>query len=51
MRAATADIHKIAQVTRLSKRVIKQYLDLIPADQLETMTPELELMEERKLND
>ena len=30
VRAATADIDKISQITRLSKRVISQYLDLIP---------------------
>ena len=30
VRAATDDIDKISQITRLSKRVISQYLDLIP---------------------
>jgi hypothetical protein len=32
VRTATADIDKISQITHLSKRVIKQYLDLIPDD-------------------
>lgn len=41
----------ISQITRLSKRVIKQYLDLIPDDELEAMTPELEYVEEKTLND
>ena len=30
VRATTDDIDKISQITRLSKRVISQYLDLIP---------------------
>jgi hypothetical protein len=30
VRTATADVDKISQITHLSKRVIKQYLDLIP---------------------
>ena len=30
VRAATDDIDKISQITRLSKRVVSQYLDLIP---------------------
>ena len=34
VRAATADIDNISQITRLSKRVISQYLDLIPQQQL-----------------
>ena len=37
VRKATADIDKISQITRLSKRVISQYLDLIPQHQLQTM--------------
>ena len=35
VRAATADIDKISQIARLSKRVISQYLDLIPQHQLQ----------------
>jgi hypothetical protein len=50
VRTATADIDKIAQITHLSKRVIKQYLDLIPDDELEAMTPELKYVEERVLD-
>ena len=50
VRKATADIHKIAQTTHLSKRVIRQYLDLIPDDELEAMTPELEYTQESELN-
>ena len=45
VKKVTADIHSIAQLTRLSKRVIKQYLDLIPDDELEAMTPEPELVQ------
>ena len=41
VRAATADIDQISQITRLSKRVISQYLDLIPEDQLQTMDANL----------
>jgi hypothetical protein len=37
VRTATADIDKISQITRLSKRVISQYLDLIPQQQLTAM--------------
>ena len=51
VRKATADIDKIAQITHLSKRVIKQYLDLIPDDELEAMIPEMEHVEERVLDD
>ncbi len=55
VRAATADIDKIAQITHISKRVIKQYLDLIPDDELKAMTqemtPELKHVEERVLDD
>ena len=41
VRTATADIDEISQITRLSKRVITQYLDLIPEDQLKTMDENL----------
>lgn len=41
VRAATADIDDISQITRLSKRVITQYLDLIPEDQLKTLDENL----------
>ena len=41
VRAATADIDNISQITRLSKRVITQYLDLIPEDQLKTLDANL----------
>ncbi|MCY3549171.1 MAG: DUF1670 domain-containing protein [Candidatus Poribacteria bacterium] len=41
VRTATADIDKISQITRLSKRVISQYLDLIPQHQLQTMDANL----------
>ena len=41
VRAAIADIDQISQITRLSKRVISQYLDLIPEDQLKTMDENL----------
>ena len=37
VRTATADIDKISHITRLSKRVISQYLDLIPQQQLTAM--------------
>lgn len=37
VRKATADIDKISQITHLSKRVINQYLDLIPDDELENI--------------
>jgi hypothetical protein len=46
VRTATDDIDRISQITHLSKRVIKQYLDLIPEDELESMAPELEYVEE-----
>ena len=39
VRTATADIDKISQITHLSKRVINQYLDLIPIDELENIEP------------
>ena len=41
VRSATADIDKISQITRLSKRVISQYLDLIPQHQLDKMDANL----------
>ena len=41
VRKATADIDKISQITRLSKRVITQYLDLIPQHQLQAMDANL----------
>ena len=41
VRKATADIDKISQITRLSKRVISQYLDLIPKHQLQAMDANL----------
>jgi hypothetical protein len=37
VRTVTADIDKISQVTHLSKRVISQYLDLIPSDELDSI--------------
>ena len=37
VRTATADIDKISQITHLSKRVISQYLDLIPSDELHSI--------------
>ncbi|RKU20001.1 hypothetical protein C6503_06980, partial [Candidatus Poribacteria bacterium] len=41
VRKATADIDNISQITRLSKRVISQYLDLIPQHQLQAMDANL----------
>ena len=41
VRAATDDIDKISQITRLSKRVISQYLDLIPQHLLNDMDANL----------
>ena len=41
VRAATADIDKISQITRLSKRVISQYLDLGPKHYLQAMDANL----------
>ena len=54
VRTATADIDKISQITHLSKRVISQYLDLIPADEiasieLRSLAPELQSVGERLL--
>ena len=37
VRTATDDIDRISQITHLSKRVIRQYLDLIPADELDSI--------------
>jgi len=39
VRTVTADIDKISQVTYLSKRVISQYLDLIPSEELNSIEP------------
>ena len=41
VRTATADIDKISHITRLSKRVISQYLDLIPQHQLQAIDENL----------
>ena len=41
VRTATADIDKISQITRLSKRVISQYLDLIPKQHLQAIDANL----------
>ena len=46
VRAATADIDNISQITRLSKRVISQYLDLIPQQHLETINANLAKQED-----
>ena len=46
VRAATDDPDKISQITHLSKRVVKQYLDLIPEDELEAMVSEREATDE-----
>jgi hypothetical protein len=59
VRTATADIDRISQITHLSKRVIRQYLDLIPADELasvelselKSLAPELQSVGERLLDD
>ncbi len=48
VRAAIADIDEISQITRLSKRVITQYLDLIPEDQLQTMDENLVKKEQNR---
>ena len=45
VRIATDDIDKISQITHLSKRVISQYLDLIPEDELAS----IELNESKSL--
>ena len=37
VRTATDDIDRISQIAHLSKRVIRQYLDLIPADELDSI--------------
>jgi hypothetical protein len=53
VRNATTDVDKISQITHLSKRVISQYLDLIPANELASI--ELKLLapesEEKRLLD
>ena len=36
---ATEDIDEISQITHLSKRVIQQYLDLIPDDDFQSLEP------------
>ena len=41
VRSATPDIDKISHITKLSKRVISQYLDLIPKHYLQTMDENL----------
>ena len=46
VRAATADIDNISQITRLSRRVISQYLDLIPQQQLQTLDANLAKQEQ-----
>ena len=42
VRAATDDIDNISQITRLSRRVISQYLDLIPQHQLQSIEANLD---------
>jgi hypothetical protein len=37
VRKATEDIDEISPITRLSKRVIVQYLELIPDDELQSL--------------
>ena len=57
VRTATDDIDRISQITHLSKRVIKQYLDLIPDDEIaniepnepKSLAPESQSVEERLL--
>ena len=46
VRVATADIDKISQITGLSKRVISQYLDLIPEHQLQSIDANLSKQEQ-----
>ena len=41
VRTATPDIDNISQITRLSKRVISQYLDLIPQQHLQAIDENL----------
>ena len=45
VRAATADIDTISQITRLSQRVISQYLDLIPEHHLQSIDANLSKQE------
>ena len=47
VRTATDDIDKISQITRLSKRVISQYLDLIPQHQLDAINANLTTIPQR----
>jgi len=49
VRTATDDPDKISQITHLSKRVIQQYLDLIPEDELETMVSESQREDKNEL--
>ena len=42
LRTATDDIDKISQITKLSKRVISQYLDLIPQHSLNDINANLD---------
>ena len=42
VRTATDDIDKISQITKLSKRVISQYLDLIPQHSLNDINANLD---------
>ncbi len=54
VRTATDDIDKISQITHLSKRVIKQYLDLIPDNELTSIELKAlvpQSVEERLLDD
>ena len=46
VRAATADVDTISHITRLSRRVITQYLDLIPQQQLQTIDANLAKQEQ-----
>ena len=47
VRAATDDIDKISQITQLSKRVISQYLDLMPQQLLKDMDANLATQSKR----
>jgi hypothetical protein len=54
VRTATADVDKLSLITHLSKRVIRQYLDLIPTHELANIELEslaLESVGERLLDD
>ena len=50
VRTATADIDKISHITRLSKRVISQYLDLIPQQHLQAIDENLANSSVKPLN-